>query len=129
MRAHLFRDQDRHLIFHIVFLCRHISSGVGSDGKFSQRKGLVVIQDMILDIRLVLQISREIRAPVVCDHTVGKCKFQISVLQIMEIDLAHVKRSIGSLQHRRGKYFSHRNIDIRHTVLKNRLFLRILQPV
>ena len=41
MRAGFFCDEDRHLVFDTVFLSRHISCRIGTDGKFPERQRLM----------------------------------------------------------------------------------------
>ena len=50
MRSHLLRDQNRQLILDFIFLCRCIGSRVCSNGKLSQRKGRMFMEDIIADI-------------------------------------------------------------------------------
>ena len=69
----------------------------------------------------------KITTVVIRDHSVFECQFQICILQSFQIYPAYMKYPRCTFKYRRGKHFSHRNIDIRNTVFENRLFLRIFE--
>ena len=77
--AGFFRDQNRELIFHLIFPCRHKGSSVGADGKLSQGQAVMMEKYIILNVFAVLLRSVEIAAAIIRYHAVlyGNCKIQI----------------------------------------------------
>ena len=86
-----------------------------------------VMQYVLLDIISSLLGIREVITAVVRYHTVLESNGQIFILQAVQIYSGYLQHAVGSRQYRGGKDFSHRYVYICHTVLKDRLFLRVLQ--
>ena len=125
MRSHLFCDQNRHLVLNLIFLCHNIRSCIRSDGKFSKRQRIMVMKNIAFDILFRLLLVLEIAACILCNLSIFKCNLQITVLQFIEIYFTYIQHSVCPLQYRRSKYFSDRNIDIRHAAFENSLFRRV----
>ena len=50
---HFLCDQDGEFVFYSVTFCRHISSRVGSNGKFTKRQGVMMVKYIVFDVLLV----------------------------------------------------------------------------
>ena len=78
----------------------------------------MVHQHIVADIVFVLRLILEIGAGIFFHHAVLKIDLQILVIQTVQIYLSDMQLSVRSLKHRRCKHLAHRNIHVRHTVLK-----------
>ena len=78
----------------------------------------MVHQHIVADIVFVLRLILEIGAGVFFHHAVLKIDLQILVIQTVQIYLSDMQLSVRSLKHRRCKHLAHRNIHVRHTILK-----------
>ena len=127
MGTHLLRNQNRKLRADIIALRHHIGCGVGADGKFAQGQSLMVKEYIRFQELLIFGFIVEVLTAVGSDFSIFKTDFQIHIFQFIQIDLAHMKRTVGAGQLRRGKHLAHRDIHIGHTVLEDGLLRRILR--
>ena len=86
-------------------------------------------QDVLPDVGFVLFLRLKVPARGAFDHTVFEMNLQIPEVQSLQVNLRYVKRPVRSLQHGRGEDLSDRNVDVRDTVFKIRLPVRVLQRV
>ena len=127
MRTHLFCNQYRQFIANTIFFCHYIGGSIGSNGKFSHRKGIMMEQHIFSDIFFIFFFVFKITAGIISNHTILEMNLQILITQFLKINLTDMKHTCRACKSRRSKHFPHRNVHICHTVFKNRLFLRILQ--
>ena len=65
----------------LIFLSHHIGSGIGSDSKLSQRKGIVMIEDIFFDKLPVFLFILEVSAGILCDLSILEADLQILIFQ------------------------------------------------
>ena len=62
VRAHLLRNQNRHLLFNSVLSCRHIRGRICTDCELSKRQGRMLVENIIMDVFLILQFPVKVSA-------------------------------------------------------------------
>ena len=125
MRSRLFSDQNRIFICNIIFLRNRISCGIGSDRKLTDRKCLMIVQNVIENIFFIFFFWIKIGAGILCDLSFFKTDLQIVIRKSVKKYLAHKKGTFCSFQYRGSEHLTYRDIDIGNTVFKDRLFCRI----
>ena len=121
-------NKDRQLAADLVFLCHRISCGVGSNGKLAQRKPAVAAHDhLFYQVFSLLFGLWEISAAKLGYFSVFKYHTQVFKEIIFHINLFYMKKAFCACKHRRGKYFSQRNIYIGYAVFKISLLFRVGQ--
>ncbi len=89
----------------------------------------MIMKHVFINILFIVFLVFKVSAGVVCNHPVLKINFQIFILQLKEINLAHMECPFCALQNRGGEHFTHRNIYISNTVFKYGFFFWIFQAV
>ena len=127
VRAGLLRNQNRQFVRNVIVTRHAVCCRVRADCKFSHRQRLMVHQHIVADIVFVLRLILEIGAGVFFHHAVLEIDLQILIIQTIQIYLSDMQFSVRPLKHRRRKHLTHRNIHVRHTVLKCSLSFGILK--
>ena len=126
MWSHLLCDQNGHLIRDLILVDHHICRRIRSNRKLSKWKCLMIVQNIFPDIGFILLFFLKVCTSIICDHSILKFDLQIFILHSMQIYFTDKQCSVCSFQCRRGEHFPCRNIDIRTTVFKDCLLLRII---
>ena len=123
----LFCYKNRHFCRNIIHTSHSVCCRISSNGKFSHRKTLMMIKDIVWYIFYVFFLIIKVCTCVFFYHSILKIDFEVKEIKFIEVHLTYMKFSFCFLKNRRCKDLSYRNIYICDTVFKSSFLVRVFK--